>query len=61
MPENENQKKALDLLVKYYKSGDLKVWDEYNIAWVADVDSRIDVVNGFIEVYHDPLGKKGSL
>lgn len=58
--ENEEQKKALDLLVKYYRSGDLKDFDEYSIAWVNDVNSRIDVVNGFIEVYGDALGKKGS-
>ncbi len=58
--ENDNQKKALELLVKYYKTGDLKTWDAYNIAWVADVDSRIDVVNGFIEVYGDAIGKRAS-
>jgi len=58
--ENENQKSALQLLVEYYKTGDLKKWDEYNIAWVKDVDSRIDVVNGFIEVYGDAIGKRAS-
>jgi dipeptidyl-peptidase-3 len=58
--ENAEQKKALDLLIDYYKTGDLKKFDEYNIAWVADVNSTIDVVNGFIEVYQDALGKKGS-
>jgi dipeptidyl-peptidase-3 len=58
--ENDNQKKALSLLVEFYKTGDLKKWDEYNIAWVADVDSRIDVVNGFIEVYGDAIGKRAS-
>lgn len=58
--ENENQKKALSLLVEYYKTGDLKKFDEYNIAWVKDTASRVDVVNGFIEVYGDPLGYKGS-
>jgi dipeptidyl-peptidase III len=58
--ENKQQKKALELLVKYYKTGDLKVWDDYNIAWVKDVNSRIDAVNGFIEVYLDAIGKKGS-
>lgn len=58
--ENENQKTALKLLVEYYKTGDLKKWDEYNIAWVADVNSRIDVVNGFIEVYDDAIGKRAS-
>lgn len=58
--ENNVQKEALMQLIKYYKTGDLKVWDDYNIAWVKDVDSRIDVVNGFIEVYLDAIGKKAS-
>ena len=46
--ENPKQKKALELLVEYYKTGDLKTWDAYNIAWVQDTESMIDVVNGFI-------------
>jgi dipeptidyl-peptidase-3 len=58
--ENEIQKGALDKLIEYYKTGDLKTWDEYNILWVQDTSSRIDVVNGSIEVYNDPLGHKGS-
>ncbi len=58
--ENAEQKQALDLLVKYYQTGDLKTWDDYSIAWVKDLKSRIDVVNGFIEVYLDAIGKKGS-
>lgn len=58
--ENAKQQKALDLLVKYYKSGDLTDWDAYNIAWVEDTESMIDVVNGFIEVYGDPLGMRAS-
>jgi dipeptidyl-peptidase-3 len=58
--ENDQQKLALELLVKYYKTGDLKTWDDYNIAWVADVNSRLDVVNGFIEVYGDAIGKRAS-
>lgn len=58
--ENDKQKKALELLVKYYKTGDLKLWDEYNIAWVNDTESRLDVVNGFIEVYGDAIGKRAS-
>lgn len=58
--ENDLQKDALSKLIKFYKSGDLKDFDEYCIAWVKDIDSRIDVVNGFIEVYNDPIGKKGS-
>jgi len=58
--ENEKQKAALDLLIDYYKTGDLKTWDAYNIAWVADTESMIDVVNGFIEVYGDALGMRAS-
>lgn len=58
--ENDQQKKALELLVAYHKSGDLKKWDEYNIAWLSDTASRLDVVNGFIEVYDDALGIKAS-
>ncbi len=58
--ENAEQKLALEKLVQFYKSGSLKDFDEYNIAWVKDTQSAIDVVNGFIEVYEDPLGKKGS-
>jgi len=58
--ENEQQKKVLNLLVQYYKTGDLKTYDDFNIAWVLDTASRIDVVNGFTEVYLDPIGKKGS-
>ena len=58
--ENEQQKKAIDLLAQYYGTGDLKTFDDYCIAWVEDTSSTIDVVNGFIEVYGDPLGRKGS-
>ncbi|MEO8765252.1 MAG: hypothetical protein ABI416_13230 [Ginsengibacter sp.] len=58
--ENAEQKKALELLIEYYKTGDLHKFDEYSIAWVADINSRLDVVNGFIEVYLDPVGRKGS-
>ena len=60
LAENDKQKKSLQLLVEYYKTGDLKKWDEYNIAWVADVDSRLDLVNGFIEVYDDAIGKRAA-
>ncbi|HEV2832518.1 MAG TPA: hypothetical protein VGW31_11110, partial [Hanamia sp.] len=60
LAEDAEQKTALQLLVQYYKTGDLKTFDEYSIAWVKDINSRLDVVNGFIEVYDDPLGKKGS-
>ncbi|MBI4947515.1 MAG: dihydrofolate reductase [Bacteroidetes bacterium] len=58
--ENYAQKKALDLLIQFYKTGDLKAFDDYSIAWVGDTASAIDVVNGFIEVYGDPLGRKAS-
>ncbi len=58
--ENAQQKKSLDLLIQYYKTGDLKTFDDYSIAWAHDTASRIDVVNGFIEVYLDAIGKKGS-
>jgi dipeptidyl-peptidase-3 len=58
--ETAEQKAALELLVKFYRSGDLKTWDDYNIAWVKDVNSSIDVINGFIEVYHDPIGMRAN-
>lgn len=58
--ENDLQKDALKKLIKYYKTGDLKDFDEYSIAWVKDTESSIDVVNGFIEVYGDALGYKAS-
>ncbi len=58
--ENDQQRKSLELLVEYYKTGDLKTFDDYSIAWANDTESRIDVVNGFIEVYLDAIGKKGS-
>ena len=58
--ENPNQKDALEKLIKFYQTGDLKDFDAYNIAWVHDVDSRIDATNGFIEVYGDALGMRGS-
>lgn len=58
--ESEPQKKALEQLVAYYESGDLKTFDDYSIAWVGDTSSRVDVVNGFIEVYGDPMGYRGA-
>lgn len=58
--ENEPQKKALELLVEYYKTGSLEIWDEYNVAWVAATDGDIDYINSFIEVYNDPKGYRGS-
>ena len=58
--ENPAQKLALEKLATFYKTGSLKDFDDYSIAWVKDTESVIDVVNGFIEVYDDPLGKKGT-
>ncbi|KAA8478538.1 dipeptidyl-peptidase-3 [Arcticibacter tournemirensis] len=58
--ENAQQKEALQKLIKYYRSGDLKDFDDYSVAWVADTASRIDATNGFIEVYNDAIGKRGS-
>jgi dipeptidyl-peptidase-3 len=58
--ENDHQKKTLELLVEYYITGDLKKWDEYNVEWVKDTSSVIDVVNGFIETYNDPLGYRAN-
>lgn len=58
--ENDGQANALKLLVEYYKTGDLKTWDDYNIAWTHAVDGDVDYINGFIEVYNDPLGYRGS-
>jgi len=58
--ENENQKAGLLKLIEYYKTGDLKIWDDYNILWVQDLQSSVDYVNGFIEVYGDPLAMKAT-
>jgi dipeptidyl-peptidase-3 len=58
--ENEAQAKGLELLIEYYKTGDLKTWDEYNIVWAQATKGDIDYINGFIEVYNDPKGYKGS-
>ena len=58
--ENQAQADALKLLVEYYKTGDLKTWDAYNIAWVNATEGDIDYINSFIEVYNDPKGYTGS-
>lgn len=58
--ENEEQKHLIDLLVKYYRTGELKDFDRYSIAWVQQHEGMIDFINGFIEVYGDPLGLKGT-
>lgn len=57
---NEQQKKVIGLLTDYYTTGDLHKFDEYSIEWLKEHESRIDFINGFIEVYGDPLGIKGS-
>lgn len=58
--ENPAQGDALKLLVDYYKTGDLKTWDAYNIAWTKAIDGDIDYIQGFVEVYNDPKGFRGS-
>ena len=58
--ENEKQANALGLLIDYYTTGDLKTWDDYNVAWVEATEGNIDYINSFIEVYNDPKGYRGS-
>lgn len=58
--ENDKQKAVISTLISFYKTGDLKTFDDYAVKWVEDLDSRIDFVNGFTEVYGDPLGIKAS-
>ena len=58
--ENEAQGNALSLLIEYYKTGDLQIWDDYNEAWTAATEGNIDYINSFIEVYNDPVGYRGS-
>jgi dipeptidyl-peptidase-3 len=58
--ETEMQKNELRLLIDFYKTGDLKKWDEYNVAWAKDTDPMVDYINGFIENYEDPLGMKAT-
>jgi dipeptidyl-peptidase-3 len=58
--ENEPQRKAISLLVEYYKTGDLRKWAEFNIAWTQATEGDIDFINGFVEVYHDPVSMRGS-
>ena len=57
---NPTQKEVIEALIKYYKSGDLKDFDDYSVLWVKDTQSNVDFVNGFIESYGDPLGRKAS-
>ena len=58
--ENPEQRAVISKLIEYYRTGDLKTWDDYNILWVKDQKSSVDFINGFIEVYGDPLAKKGT-
>ncbi len=58
--ENENQKKVIETLISYYKTGDLKEFDAYAVLWVKDTVSEVDFINGFTETYGDPLGMKAS-
>ena len=58
--ENAKQKASIDALIQYYRSGDLKDFDNYSILWVEDLQSRVDFINGFIESYGDPLGLRGA-
>ena len=60
MAENTQQKRIIELLISYYKTGDLQTFNKYCIEWLKEHDSSIDFINGFIEVYGDPLGMKGS-
>jgi dipeptidyl-peptidase III len=58
--ENDDQKKGLELLIEYYTTGDLKTWDDYNVVWSATKEGDIDYIQGFVEVYNDPKGYRGS-
>ena len=58
--ENQAQKDYIALLIEYYKTGDLKTWDDYNVAWVQENQGQVDFINGFIEDYNDPLGRKAT-
>ena len=60
MAENDIQKEALGYLIDYYKTGDLKTWDDFNVVWVQDTIGSVDFINGFIEDYDDPLGRKAT-
>jgi len=58
--QDDAQREALEKLIEYYRSGDLEVWDEYAVAWVQSTQSSVDAINGFIEVYNDPIAYRGS-
>ena len=57
---SETQRKAVRLLIDYYRTGDLKVWDEFNVVWTGETECEVDFINGFIEDYDDPLGRKAT-
>jgi len=57
---SETQKKELELLIAYYRTGDLKTWDDYNVLWAGNTDLSVDYINGFIETYGDPMGMKAT-
>ena len=57
---SELQKREIGLLIDYYRSGDLKTWDDYNVVWAQDIEPEVDYNNGFIETYSDPLGMKAT-
>jgi dipeptidyl-peptidase-3 len=57
---SETQKKEVDLLIAYYRTGDLKIWDEYNVIWAGNTNLSVDYINGFIETYGDPMGMKAT-
>ena len=58
--ENDKQRDVIATLIDYYRTGDLRTFDDYSIKWVECLDGRVDFINGFIEVYGDPLGLKAS-
>ncbi|MCR4604255.1 MAG: dipeptidyl peptidase 3 [Prevotella sp.] len=58
--ENKSQEKVIQLLIDYYQTGDLRIFDQYSIQWLQTLEGKVDFINGFIEVYGDPLGLKGS-
>lgn len=58
--ESPEQKHVIELLIEYYRTGDLKTWDDFNVAWTRDTKSTVDFILGFVEVYNDPMGKRGS-
>jgi dipeptidyl-peptidase-3 len=58
--ENDQQRQAIRLLAQYYRTGDLQTWNDFNLTWVMDTTSTVDFIQGFVEVYNDPLGKRGS-